>query len=297
MEALQAELNTFERTLPAELKLTSQRLVFMGHSREAGPYVGLHTLWMMCHCDLYRFCVPGIRESVSKDALALTPPNFIEYCQHACFSTAIRLCGLWSDLYRLESSEYFGDELLAVSIYQVAQILHHLPHLIPEDGEDSVLPLKKRLIEALQLAAPLGQVYTSAMNCLKDSERLINALGRASVTQSSPDSSVSAAIETAEREHLASKHSVLPHLYRDQNIVDRGTGHPEAKGQRSNMLPPNDGRITSSNTNATLPVSQSDHERREYQEMEPGFSDMFLFDPFNMQLNGYYDPELDGPFM
>ncbi|KAL4779737.1 hypothetical protein BJX76DRAFT_68980 [Aspergillus varians] len=297
MEALQFELNTFERSLPVELRLTSQRLVVMGHSREAGTYAALHALWMMCHCDLYRFCVPGIRESVSKDALAQTPPNFIEYCQQACFSTAVRLCGLWSDLYHLESSEYFGDEFLAVSIYQVSQILHHLPHLMPEEGENSVISLKKKLTEALQLAAPLRGVYTNVINCLKDSERLISALGRGSVGQSPPDSSAVAETETPERAHLASRHSMLPHLYRDQEVVGKGTGYQESHHRRPDVLFAGEGTVPPSNPNTTS--TQLDRERREVQENAPagGFSDTFLFDPFNMQLNGYYDPQLDFPFV
>ncbi|KAL4913652.1 hypothetical protein BDW62DRAFT_159093 [Aspergillus aurantiobrunneus] len=295
MEALQVELNSFERNLPAELKLTPQRLVVMGHSREAGAYAGLHALWMMCHCDLYRFCVPGIREAVSKDALAQTPPHFIEFCQQACMGTAVRLCGLWSELYHLESSEYLGDEFLAVSIYQVTQILHHLPHLLPDDSENSALSLKKKLTDALQLAAPLRQTYSNVINCLKDSERLINALGRESVVQSSPDSSAGAGVESAEWEHLASRHSALPNLYRDQETADRGTGYPVAKSKRPDRLLASEGTMTLSYPNTTL--NQLDRERREERDFEPGFSDMFLFDPFNMQLNGYYDPDLDFSFM
>ncbi|KAL4763020.1 uncharacterized protein BDW70DRAFT_148905 [Aspergillus foveolatus] len=283
MEALQAELNTFERTLPAELKLTPQRLVVMGHSREASTYAGLHALWMMCHCDLYRFCVPGIRESVSKDALARTPSNFKDFCQQACFSMAVRLCGLWSDLYHLESSEYFGDEFLAVSIYQVTQILHHIPHLMSEHGENSVESLKKKLNEALQLAAPLRWVYASAINCLRDTERLVSALGRLSSAQSSPDAN-SGEIDTS-REHLASKHSVLPHLYRDKEAADDAAGYqtPMQRSDEGEM------ELSYSNTSSSL----LDRERREEQSTELGQSDMVFFDPFNMQLNGYYDPELD----
>ncbi|KAL4867026.1 hypothetical protein BDV12DRAFT_210202 [Aspergillus spectabilis] len=294
MEALQAELNTFERSLPVELKLTSYRLVVMGHSREAGAYVGLHALWMMCHCDLYRFCVPGIRESVSKDALAQTPPEFIEYCQQACLSIAARLCELWSDLYHLESSEYFGDEFLAVSVYQVTQILHHLPHLIPEDGDNSAASLRKKLTEALQLATPLRRIYASVVNCLKDSDRLINALGRGSIAQSSPTSSVVVGMETTEREHLASKHSILPNIYRDQGAAEGDTGYRLLKDQERNATR-GDAAMASSYLNTTQGLL--DRERREEQESRNGFSDMFLFDPFNMQLNGYYDPELEFAFM
>ncbi|KAL4752991.1 hypothetical protein BDW72DRAFT_211050 [Aspergillus terricola var. indicus] len=288
MEALQVELNTFERSLPVEFKLTPQRLVIMGHSREAATYAGLHALWMMCHCDLYRFCVFGIRESVSKDALARTPSNFIEYCQQACFSMAVRLCGLWSDSYHFESSEYFCDEFLAVSIYQVTQILHHLPHLKSEHGENNVETLKKKLNEALQPAAPLRLVYASAMNCLRDTERLVNALGRRCSARSSPDTNPVGGIDTA-REHLASKHSVLPHLYRDKEAAGNAAGyqtiiHGFGEGKwRFRIL-----------AQARVRV---DRETREEQNIEPGQSEMVFLDPFNMQLNGYYDPELDFSFI
>ncbi|RDW65926.1 fungal specific transcription factor domain-containing protein [Aspergillus mulundensis] len=282
MEALQVELNTFERNLPVELKLTPQRLVVMGHSRQAGTYAGLHALWMMCHCDLYRFCVPGIRESVSKDALAQTPSNFIGYCQQACLNTAVRLCSLWSDLYHLGSSEYFGDEFLAVSIYQVAQILHHLPHLMPGHGENSVASLKEKLTEALQLAAPLKRVYASVGKCLVDSEQLVSALGQGPVARASPDVTATAGMYTA-REHLASKHSVLPHLYMDQDPVEDGASS-QAASQRH-------GRGEATHSGLSLGTLNQE------QETESGLSEMFLFDPFNMRLNGYYDPNLALPLI
>ncbi|KAL4881976.1 hypothetical protein BJY04DRAFT_227447 [Aspergillus karnatakaensis] len=288
MEALQVELNAFERNLPAELKLTSERLVVMGHSREAGAYVGLHALWMLCHCDLYRFCVPGIREAVSKNALARTPPEFIEYCQQACLSTAVRLCELWSDLYRLESSEYFGDEFLAVSVYQVTQILHHLPHLLPDEGDNSAVSLRKKLTEALQLAMPLRRTYASVINCLKDTERLINALGRGSAVQSSPASEIN------EREHLSSKHTILPNMYRYEEAGDGETS--PARAHRRNLVFSNDiEMVPPSHFSTAEPLS--DRERGEDRGSGSGFSDMFLIDPFNMQLNGYYDPDLEFSFM
>ncbi|KAL4798608.1 hypothetical protein BDV19DRAFT_376811 [Aspergillus venezuelensis] len=271
MEDLQLELIAFEQNLPAELKLTPQRFAVMGHSREASAYVGLHALLMLCHCDLHRFCVPGILESASKEALDRTPPDFIQYCQKTCLSMAVRLYRLWSDLYALESREYFGDEFLAVSIYQVTQILHHLPHLLTGDGDISVASLKKRLSEALQLAAPLRWEYASAIRCLKDCERLIRALGREPAPQTSP---VSHAVE---REHLASSHTILTQLYRDQDAADGSTDIEVTEGQR---------------------LSRDSHDReREERSGEPTLSDMFVFDPFNMQLNGYYDPQLDLSFM
>ncbi|KAL4958428.1 hypothetical protein BDW69DRAFT_47296 [Aspergillus filifer] len=289
MEDLQLELTAFEQNLPAELKLTSQRFAVMGHSREASAYVGLHALWMLCHCDLHRFCVPGILESASKEALDRTPPDFIEYCQKTCLSMAVRLCRLWSDMYAVESREYFGDEFLAVSIYQVVQILHHLPHLLTEDGENSIAYLKKRLNEALQLAAPLRWDYASAIRCLKDCERLIRALGRGSVAQISPIS------HAVEREHLASSHTILTQLYMDQDAADGSTDIEVTRGRRLNR--DSDGREAKESLYPKTSTGVLDRQQRKEESAGPAFSDMFVFDPFNMQLNGYYDPQLDLSFL
>ncbi|KAL4776474.1 hypothetical protein BDW60DRAFT_176421 [Aspergillus nidulans var. acristatus] len=67
---------------------------------------------------------------------------------------AVRLCGLWSDLYHRESSEFFGDEFLPVSIYQVTQVLHHLPHPMSEHGENSVESLRRSSTRRCSLPNP-----------------------------------------------------------------------------------------------------------------------------------------------
>ncbi|KAH8702206.1 hypothetical protein BGW36DRAFT_289203 [Talaromyces proteolyticus] len=294
MESLQAELDRFERSLPLELKLSSRSLVVMGHSREASAYARLHTMWLMCHCDLYRFCVPGIRESVPKDALALTPSDFIEYCQRVCLSNAVQLCGLWSNLYHLESSERLGDGFLAVAIYQVSGILHHLPHLLPDEGDRCIASLKKKLLEALQLALPLRPTYDYAKSCLKDAERLVNALGRGSVPRLSPVSKVVEGMEATAREHFASRHSFLQQLDKDQEAVDKGT-----ENQTIRSVSPDEIDHLDERTVPSYPITEwnlLDRERRVEHEVEQGVSDLYLWDPFNMQLNGYYDPSLEFSF-
>ncbi|KAL3470023.1 hypothetical protein BJX99DRAFT_251533 [Aspergillus californicus] len=293
MESLQAELDSFEQILPPELKLTSQRLAVMGHSYQAGTYAGLHSLWLMCHCDLYRFCVPGIRESVSADALASTPREFVDYCQQRCLSNAVQLCGLWSNLYHLESSEFLGDEFLAVSVYQVTQILHHLPHLLPDEGDNCMASLKKKLIEVLKLASPLKQIYNSTIGCLKDAERLVEALGRGTTVRLSPDSNTVEGMEAVEQ-HLVSRHTILPRLYRNQDARDE-EGYQTVEGTRPGAISHSRDAAVSS-----YPVKQHnslERESRVGQDVEQGMSDLFLWDPFNMQLNGYYDPDLNFSFV
>lgn len=295
MEALQIELNMFERNLPAEFRLTPQRVVIMGHSREASIYAGLHSLWMMCHCDLYRFCVPGIRESVSKEALASTHPDFVEFCQRTCLDFSIRFCEAWSNFYHLESSECLAGEFLVISIYQVAQILHHLQHLLPEEGDHCIVSLKEKLVEALEMARPCERVFTKAVGCLRDSERLIDALGRKSITRTASSSSLDDGMEASGQKHLASQHSVLVHIYNSHNQEEESIERPAvyqadssleyAENEAARYLPP------------SMNLNQSNHGMEQQEEFEQGFSDASLWNPFNMELNGYYDPELDFLFV
>jgi hypothetical protein len=259
---------------------------------------------MMCHCDLYRFCVPGIRESVSKKALSLTPPDFVEYCQRACLDFSVRFCESWSDFYHLESNESLGGEFLVISIYQVVQILHHLRHLLPDQGDICIASLKTKLVEALQIAKPLERIFSNAAGCLRDSERLIDALGRDSITRTTSASSINDGLEaTGEKQHLASQHSVLIHLYNnnnnnnnqeDEESVERHTGYQAdssplvyAENEAARYL------------QSAMDLNQSNREMElEHQESEQQkFSDALLWDPFNMQLNGYYDPGLDFSFV
>ncbi|CRK26401.1 hypothetical protein BN1723_006590 [Verticillium longisporum] len=54
---LHKELDDFAEALPDDLKLTSERLLYMSHSDEASEYIALHTIWLQCYCDLYRFLI------------------------------------------------------------------------------------------------------------------------------------------------------------------------------------------------------------------------------------------------
>ncbi|KAH8694408.1 hypothetical protein BGZ61DRAFT_420299 [Ilyonectria robusta] len=88
LEMLQSELTRFEEGLPPDLKLSPECLRLKTHSRDASSYIALHTLWYQCHCDLYRFLVPGMREFVAKQVFDCTPPEYIMHCQRAYLSSA-----------------------------------------------------------------------------------------------------------------------------------------------------------------------------------------------------------------
>lgn len=150
---LQAELNSFEQSLPVHLKLTPRKLPVIAHSSDANGFLMLHTIWLQCHCDLYRFLAPGVRESVSQAAFDSTLIEYIKFCQNECSRRALQLCDFWHDMMQILPHPVAEDLLLDVSVYQVSQILHHLYYLLPEDGPHSPEKIKSKLEGALSMAA------------------------------------------------------------------------------------------------------------------------------------------------
>ena len=60
LEEFRQELQNFQETLPQELRMNQHNLTSRVHVPDFTTYVLLHTQWYRCHCDLYRFLIPGI---------------------------------------------------------------------------------------------------------------------------------------------------------------------------------------------------------------------------------------------
>lgn len=326
--ALQEELDQFRSHLPTEIGSTTERLGLMIYSNEATSYVSLHTMWLLCHCDLYRHCVPGLRESTADEALASSPADFVQHCQRTCLDAATRLCGFWSDIYHLMPTEYLGDGNLAVSIYQVAQIVLHLPLLLSfsdetERGRDasgfrSVYVLQKQLKEALHLAIPEHLENCNFSKCLRDAERLILALSR-SVARSldgrprSPGQTNSGTIEDdeddvgARQEHLQSRHHMLAYIERDREAAednDSSLAVPYATERLhdtsacSMRLRENDAAAADDMTNhhemSLLEATFAGSLPEQSKMIDGTFPECPPWDPFDMEMNAYYDCETIG---
>ncbi|ORY54699.1 fungal-specific transcription factor domain-containing protein [Pseudomassariella vexata] len=295
LETLQTELQHFEETLPEDLRLNSERLLLMAQSSDSGAYVLLHTHWLQCHCDLYRFLIPGIRESVNKADIEATPPDFVEFCQKACLSKAIQLCELWSEIADVEFCQPIEDFFLSISIYQVAQIVHHLHHLLPRQGSHSLGSLKTKLEKALQVVSFLQTHFPRGARCFVDTEHLVQTLGH------SGSSTGSESEDQDHRYHLTSKHSLIPKIWEqtdaakpDDDIALRILGEPALSasvkrvGREIASLP---GAAPQLGSLSQIPNAMG------AEGMSPvfgGHEGFIQWDPFDMQLNDYHDPQLGG---
>ncbi|KAB5575597.1 fungal-specific transcription factor domain-containing protein [Coniochaeta sp. 2T2.1] len=202
--ALQAELNDFEASLPDHLQHKPQCLPIVAYSGDAHSFFLIHSIWLQCHCDLYRFFIPGIRESVSGAVAASTPAEYVDFCTANCLDSALKLCDFWSDMLKLWSADVIEETMVDVSIYQVAQVLHSLHHLLPRTGPHSIEALKSALQNTLDVVSTSRNRVSRSSPGLEAAERLVRLLGQAtttSKTRRSPQENI---------HHLPSHGSLIP---------------------------------------------------------------------------------------
>ena len=149
LRSLDLEILSFEESLPDELQLNDNRLMIMCHSDEARAYIMLHTLVLSSRCDLHRFLIAGIRESVSPEAMNQTPREYMDYCQQRCLQTALKYIDMWSTIRQMETNSRVGTPTSAVVTYQVVKIIDHLAGLLPLHGDTSLSVIKQRLVDIL----------------------------------------------------------------------------------------------------------------------------------------------------
>ncbi|KAF4983402.1 hypothetical protein FZEAL_1131 [Fusarium zealandicum] len=312
LHSLDLELTSFEESLPEELQLNESRIMLMCHSEEARTYATLHTILFSCRCDLHRFLIPGIKESVSPEAANQTPQEYINYCQRRCLQSALGYCDFWSKVRRLETSSRIESTTLAVVTYQSVKIVDHLAALLPPNGEHSLQVVKQKLADALFIASRSQTRFDCVVSCIADIEKLIPLLGTRARSTESP--SPQRTFRTQEKLHRRSKHVFAPD---DEEEIDPAVNISESF--EADVVPVED---TSSSTpinafgqgnwpfslpsdsqdmlepNQTVPIN-SDHsfgydlmhyDLSNSADVAFGEHEMaFPMDPFNLQLNAYTD--------
>jgi hypothetical protein len=159
LSSLEHELADFEKSLPSELKWSHENLALRSYTPTLTSYVMLHSWWYSAQCDLYRFLVPGIRESVSEETARTTPTDYVYSCRQKCLQSAIGHTKLWSMVHQLRIPRAVNDQLLAVHVYHCAQVLFFSNDLIIQQSEDVFESGFGLLKPALALVEDLSSVY------------------------------------------------------------------------------------------------------------------------------------------
>lgn len=275
LQALELELQGFKDRLPQAFKLTPDKLLLTIHSADAHAYVMLHTHWFQSHCDLYRFLIPGIRESVSRQAFESTPSDYINYCQHACISNALQLCDLWSNMSRVGLLEPPDDPFFPISIFQVSQILHHLHQLLPYDGSHSLSTIKHILCQACEMASLIQHKYPRIQTCLSDIRQLLQDIDANNLPKSS-----SLVDKDRFNSHISSLHTMIP------RATERAAAVEIPPFETSLRAPvPRAETLQHEMTTTILPV---DNRNCAFLENTDVFG---VVDIYDMRFNSYYNSE------
>ncbi|CAH0027902.1 unnamed protein product [Clonostachys rhizophaga] len=161
----------------------------MAQSRDASGYIRLHTVWLQSYIDLYRFLVPGIRESVSREVITNTPDEYVSYCQQNVLIRIVQLFDFWSEFFKNCENEPVKDIYFVVSLYQASQIIDNLQHLLQQNNPfGDINDIRKKLQAALDMVYPeLRGRFPRMKECLREIKRVINTLGLAQPTNPTLD--------------------------------------------------------------------------------------------------------------
>ncbi|KAJ5623071.1 hypothetical protein N7490_011676 [Penicillium lividum] len=122
-ELLQLEHNLQElhSSLPKSMAFDRSNLSLRAFSPLLQRYVMFHVMWHQCHCDLYRFMLPGIPDSLSDEVLEKTPPEYAFYCQRQAIQHAKKLVDLFQQVHKVGNQVV--DSTIIICVYQCTQIL------------------------------------------------------------------------------------------------------------------------------------------------------------------------------
>ena len=114
----------------------------------------LHAQWHQCHCDLYRFLIPGLRDSLPDEAFKQTSTEYAIYCQLRAVTHAKSLV----DLFQMAGK--FGDETLQdpgikIFVYQCTRILIRAFDIGLLETQSAALETLHKLKDAAEVLTPL----------------------------------------------------------------------------------------------------------------------------------------------
>lgn len=123
-------------------------------------YLMLHAMWHQCYCDLYRFMIPGLRDSLSEEAFKKTSPEYIAYCQEEAIKHAKALVCLF------RMAQKVGDGVpqdpgINVFVYQCARIIIRAFDLGLLGSFPTGLEILSQLQDATKIMLPIIAVRKS----------------------------------------------------------------------------------------------------------------------------------------
>lgn len=117
--ALRQKLSDFEQRLPSNLRFVKRNLYLHANSAQKMTFIMLQSWWLECHCDLYRFSLPGFRES-----LDLTSQNahFVGQCQQQALQSGLAQTNFWRSIMNM-GHRLVSDPTIVVLVHSNTRTL------------------------------------------------------------------------------------------------------------------------------------------------------------------------------
>jgi len=122
---LAAQLEAFEVRLPLSFRWSEANLRLRTYSPRLGIFVMTHVWWRLCHLDLYRLFLSGLKEALPSSSLAQLDAHFIVECRRRCYEHAKAMADMFAQVLMLGSGSPVTDIDLPGCAFQCARILYH----------------------------------------------------------------------------------------------------------------------------------------------------------------------------
>ncbi|KAK4061643.1 transcriptional regulator family: Fungal Specific TF [Trichoderma aggressivum f. europaeum] len=126
---LHTKLSNFEQRLPSNLRFTKQNLYLHTNTSEKATFIMLKSWWRECYCNLYRFSLPGFRESV-KVTSANSP--FLQTCRQQVLKSSLEQSNFWRSIANIRGAR-LSDPIVIVLVHSNTKTLLAIQKLSESD--------------------------------------------------------------------------------------------------------------------------------------------------------------------
>ena len=158
---LECDLQTLKRSLPESMAFSERNLNLRAYSPHLKRYVMLHAMWHQCHCDLYRFMLPGIRESLADEVLNTTLPEYAIYCQTRAVEHAKALVDIFRTVQKV-CDQTPQDPGIGICVFQCTRILIRAFDIGLLGSHSTAIEILSQLKSAADILLPIAAVNQSA---------------------------------------------------------------------------------------------------------------------------------------
>ena len=157
--SLHKRLSDFENRLPRNLRFTDRNLYLQPTTAQKITFIMLWSWWNECHYDLFRFILPGFRESVDATVLDQT---FVCYCRKEVVRWAVSQSITWRLFKSSMAHVPVSDPLIAILVHSNAKVLLacrtlvNLSELLEDSNINSISELSSLLDSNVSLLDDLA---------------------------------------------------------------------------------------------------------------------------------------------